>query len=273
MRLQNHVVTQHMFSFFPEKTNMESVASNETPQDHRPRFRHNQPVADRIGRALRHHLRLLHRTADSIFFMLGVTGNVYTVTLSSSPSCTCPDRITPCKHILFVYIRVLGVSMYDTCLRKRNLSPYHLNRLLNKPTLVNSLAGAGLRERFHELFFQQQRNNNNSNCDDNNGGGGGVEKRVEDGSTCPICLDDGGKGSVVSCGTCRNWIHEECYMMWKRSGRRRTSCVICRAKWRTATVQDKYLNLGPYLHQEDHHHDHVLQTDHHNNGDEGLCGG
>ncbi|KAK4854067.1 hypothetical protein QYF36_018495 [Acer negundo] len=261
---------------------MESVASNETPQDHhhRPRFRQNQLVADRIGRALRHHLRLLHRTADSIFFVLGVTGNVYTVTLSSSPSCTCPDRIRPCKHILFVYIRVLGVSTDDTCLRRRNLSPYHLNRLLNKPTFVNSLAGAGLRERFRGLFFQQQRNNNNNSCSssssssDDHNNGGDVEKRVEDGSTCPVCLDDGGRGSVVSCGTCRNWIHEECFMRWKKSGgRRAASCVICRAKWKVATVQDKYLNLGPYLHQEDHHHDHVLQTDHNNGGGGGLCGG
>ncbi|KAL5850488.1 hypothetical protein ACOSQ4_008501 [Xanthoceras sorbifolium] len=255
---------------------MESVASSSTPQDdhHRPRpqFRHNQPVADRICRALRHHLRLLHR-ADSIFFVLGATGNVYTVTLSSSPSCTCPDRITPCKHILFVYIRALGVSLEDTCLRRRNLSPYHLNRLLNKPTFISSLAGAGLRKRFHELFFQERNNNsnNNNNNDNNNNDGGVVERSVEDGSTCPICLDEMGikGGRVVSCRTCRNSMHEECFMRWKRSGGRRTaSCVICRAKWRAGTVQEKYLNLGAYVHQED---DVQVVVD--NNGDGGLCGG
>ncbi|KAI3976778.1 hypothetical protein MKX01_008636 [Papaver californicum] len=45
-------------------------------------------------------LRLLHRSA-AYFFILGSTGNVYTVRLSRTPSCNCPDSAFPCKHILF----------------------------------------------------------------------------------------------------------------------------------------------------------------------------
>ena len=132
---------------------MESVGSNSPSLDNNRRFRPIQPIADRILRALRHDLRLLHRS-DSKFFVLGATGNVYTVTLSAAPSCTCPDRTTPCKHILFVLIRVLGVSLDDACLRRRHLRPCHLNRLLGTPTARETLAGAGVRERFHQLFFQ-----------------------------------------------------------------------------------------------------------------------
>lgn len=135
---------------------MESVASNSlSPDNNRPhlRFRPIQPIADRIVRALRHHLRLIHRS-ESKFFVLGATGNVYTVTLSVTPSCTCPDRTTPCKHILFVFIRVLGVSVDDACLRRRTLRLCHLNRLLGTPSDHGALAGAGVRERFHQLFFQ-----------------------------------------------------------------------------------------------------------------------
>ncbi|KAJ8751235.1 hypothetical protein K2173_016416 [Erythroxylum novogranatense] len=231
---------------------MESLPStSSSAHHHHHHFR--LPLADRIIRALRHHLRLLHRS-QSNFFILGATGNVYTVTLTSNPSCTCPDRTTPCKHILFVFIRVLGVPLDDACLRRRSLRPCQLNRLLGTQTVPDALAGASLRRRFHELFFQARQ------AGDNN-----IE--VEDGTTCPICLDEIEKEEkVVACGTCRNVVHEECLKRWKRSrGRRATSCVICRARWRDRNdqIQDSYLNLAAY----------VTEDDHTGENDPGLCAG
>ncbi|KAA8525252.1 hypothetical protein F0562_007107 [Nyssa sinensis] len=202
---------------------MESVASSSTRPGHRPHphYTVTQPVTDRIIRALSHHLRLLHRS-DSSFFILGATRNVYTVTLSATPSCTCPDRTTPCKHILFVFIRVLGVSLDDACLRRRTLRPCQLSRLLGTPTSPEALAGANLREMFHQLFFQARQAVSQPSFE------------IEDGTTCPVCLEEMGRGDkVVACRTCRNPIHEECFLAWKRSrGRRSASCVICRARWR-----------------------------------------
>ncbi|XP_062165343.1 uncharacterized protein LOC133871898 [Alnus glutinosa] len=229
---------------------MESVASNSSSFDNR-RFRPIKPIADRIVRALRHHLRLLHRL-ESKFFVLGATGNVYTVALSSTPSCTCPDRTTPCKHILFVFIRVLGVSLDDACLRRRNLRPCHVNRLLETPTAPGVLAGASVRERFHQLFFQARQGTSRPNVE------------IQDGITCPVCLDEMRSGErVVSCGTCRNPIHEECLLRWKRSrGRRPASCVICRARWRDRVDQERYLNLAAYISE-----DNIVE------GGGGLCGG
>lgn len=216
-------------------------SSSSSTQHHR--FKPPQPVANRIARALRHPLFLLHRS-DSNFFVLGATGNVYTVTLSSTPSCTCPDRTTPCKHILFVLIRALGVSTDDTCLRRRTLRPCRLSLFLRTPTSPEALAGARLRERFHQLFSQAK----------NQAGGlisGGVYnyKEIEEGTVCPVCLDEMVKeDKVVACSTCRNLSHEECLMRWKRSRRRRAaSCVICRARW--TADQDKYLNLAAYISQ------------------------
>ncbi|CAF2135720.1 unnamed protein product [Brassica rapa] len=34
------------------------------------------------------------------------------VTLAATLTCTCPDRKKPCKHMLFVLIRVLGIPLY-----------------------------------------------------------------------------------------------------------------------------------------------------------------
>lgn len=241
---------------------MESVGSNSSPtNDHRlqrPRFRPTQPFSNRMVRALHHHLRLLHRS-DSDFFVLGATGNVYIVTLSASPSCTCPDRATPCKHILFVFIRVLGVSLDDCCLRRRTLRSCQLTRLLCMPTLPDAVAGAGVRQRFHQLFFSQVRQESSSSR---------PTVEIEDGTMCPVCLEEmaGKEDRVVACGTCRNPIHEECLLRWKRStGRRSASCVICRARWRNRTSsseQEKYLNLSAFVND---HEDGTVA--------EGLCGG
>ncbi|XP_030448613.2 uncharacterized protein LOC115671242 [Syzygium oleosum] len=231
---------------------MESVASNSTP---RPGRRHHppgellgppQPTVDRIVRAVSHHLLLLHRS-ESTFFVLGATGNVYTVSLSSSPACTCPDRATPCKHILFVFIRVLGVSLDDSCLQRRTLRPCQLQRLLATPSSPDAMAGPSLRERFHRDFFRARARPD--------GAGLPEEVHVEDGASCPICLDElkerGGQ-RVVACGTCRNPVHEECLLRWKRSrGRRPAICVICRGRWRRAEQENAYVNLGAYVSQDD----------------------
>lgn len=221
---------------------MESLASSSSPPDHQHhRFEPTQPLAERIIRALPRHLRLLHRS-DSNFFVLGATGNVYTVNLSATPTCTCPDRTTPCKHILFVFIRVLGVSLDDSCLRRRTLRPCQLNRLLSSPTLTDALARGTVRQMFHRLFFHARPSMSSPHVD------------IEDGTNCPVCLEEMGKGEkIVACRTCRNSIHEECLMAWKKISRKRSaSCVLCRARWRnTADDQDKYLNLSAYISGDD----------------------
>lgn len=88
-------------------------------------------------------------------------------------------------------------------------------------------------------------------------GGGKQRVETEEGATCPVCLEEiGGKekeeNKVVACGTCRNPIHEECLVRWKRSrGRRSASCVMCRARWKDRAEQDKYLNLSAYVSEDD----------------------
>lgn len=222
---------------------MDSLSSTSSRPPYARYHRQTQPVAERIVRAIRHSLRLLHRS-ESNFFVLGATGNVYTVILSTTPSCTCPDRSTPCKHILFVLIRVLGLSLDDMCLGRRTWRPCQLSRLLCMPTLPESFAGETVRRMFHELFFKTRRRR--------------AAIEIEEGTVCPVCLDEmekgGGERVVVACGTCRNLIHEECLLKWKRSGggRRSASCVICRARWRDIRAdEDKYLNLAAYVSEGD----------------------
>ncbi|KAI3870087.1 hypothetical protein MKX03_015363 [Papaver bracteatum] len=104
-----------------------------------------RPVSERMRRALQEGLRLLHRV-EADFFILGSTGRVYNVRLSKTPSCNCPDCTIPCKHILFVLLRVLGIPHNDHCLYRKILRPYHLTRLLNMATSPETLADEPDRE-------------------------------------------------------------------------------------------------------------------------------
>ncbi|KAL5976793.1 hypothetical protein ACLOJK_021127 [Asimina triloba] len=212
---------------------MESRSSSSSPQR---LFSPTQPFSDRILRALHHRLRLLHRSHGS-FFILGQTGNVYTVTLSSAPSCSCPDRTNPCKHILFVFLRVLRLSLDDPCLRRRTLRPCQLARLLGSPVSPDTLARRRARERFHQLLAAEAE----PAC------------KVDEGDTCPVCMEEMKKEErLVACSVCENSVHEECLAAWKRSrGRRAASCVVCRAKWRERKEQEAYMNLAAYVSDED----------------------
>ncbi|KAM1726116.1 hypothetical protein ACFX12_016929 [Malus domestica] len=138
---------------------------------------------------------------------------------------------------------------------------YTVSRLLGLPMLPESLAAVSLRERFHQLFFQESSSTTRPRHD----------LEIEEGRSCPICLEEmaGREERVVACGACRNPIHEECLMKWKRSsGRRSANCVICRARWKDINrimEQDKYWNLAAYY-ATNHDQDDI------DNADEGLYG-
>ncbi|KAJ1627610.1 hypothetical protein T492DRAFT_173711 [Pavlovales sp. CCMP2436] len=58
----------------------------------------------------------------SYFEVMGSTGVVYRVTLDAQPSCDCPDESGhSCKHLLWVYLRVLGVGRASSNLQQRAL--------------------------------------------------------------------------------------------------------------------------------------------------------
>ncbi|KAK1264734.1 hypothetical protein QJS04_geneDACA015665 [Acorus gramineus] len=193
-----------------------------------------RPLADRIARAHRDPLRLLHRSdGGDRFSILGATGNVYSVALSADPKCTCPDDHrrrppVPCKHVLFVLLRVLGVPSDDPSILRLCsplLRPCELARLARAPTLPGVLAGPRVRERFHRAFSgaaavaAASRRSPDRECGST--------------ATCPVCLEEIAAASGIACGVCRNEVHRACLLAWKRSrGRRGANCVMCRARWR-----------------------------------------
>ena len=53
---------------------------------------------------------------EKIYAIMGSTGNVYHVTITNMPTCTCPDYTTRnrrCKHIYFTLIKIMNALYYE----------------------------------------------------------------------------------------------------------------------------------------------------------------
>lgn len=242
-------------------------------------------VASRIIRALQHHLRLLHRAGPE-FFVLGATGNVYMVTLAAAPACTCPDPSVPCKHILFVLLRVLGLSLDEACVWRQSLRPCQVARLVAAPTCAEAdvVAGPRARERFHQLWSARAaakaEESRRRRRRDDQVAAAGASGRL-DGAACPVCLEEmsppgaaAAAAMLLTCATCRNSVHGECFARWKRSrGRRAATCVVCRARWRQPSREQEkepYINLSAYMNDAGGGDVDMVAAD---GDDGGLCAG
>ena len=79
------------------------------------RSKANAKTRDRIARAQSQRLFLVaEHSADEHsrhYAVMGSTGNIYDIDIGRLPSCSCPDfrKGNLCKHVLFVYLKVLKV--------------------------------------------------------------------------------------------------------------------------------------------------------------------
>ncbi|KAI3923347.1 hypothetical protein MKW98_026940 [Papaver atlanticum] len=170
-----------------------------------------------------------------IFFVLAATGNVYTVTLSTTPvcRCNCPDSVVPCKHILFVFLRVLGISQNDRRLCRKRLKPCQLADLLNLPSSARTLADAYTRDKFRHLYTTAKVKV-------------GLPPSIGNGVLCAICHAKWhplGDHEMVKCGSCGDIGHKTCLVTYRRShGKVVPKCKSCRTNW-VAAVQNWYTKL------------------------------
>eukprot|EP00850_Spirogloea_muscicola_P000502 SM000002S05582 [mRNA] locus=s2:992640:994817:+ [translate_table: standard] len=212
----------------------------------------SKATEERIARAYAHRLYLIDRQTavcgtDSVptscdFHVLGSTGNVYTVTISRMPRCTCPDnaRGNACKHLLFVMLRVLKVSQDNPCIwQKALLADEVASLLLNNESsaeLAGLRASTGVLERFQAL------NGASTSAVSGAAPPSAAPRKLE--GDCPICYEplanDSGqpKEPVVSCKVCGNNVHRDCFQHWKSSKTAAgVTCIFCRSPWQDEETQ------------------------------------
>ncbi|PCH37651.1 hypothetical protein WOLCODRAFT_113901 [Wolfiporia cocos MD-104 SS10] len=187
------------------------------------------------------------------FSVLGSTGNVYTVIIDKTPSCNCPDATkgNHCKHILFIFLKVLQVTQESGYwYQKALLTPELEDVFVHAPPSPAAVTNTRVRDAYAKATGRAPSGSS----------GAQGKKRVpgpED--DCPICYENmngAREATLTFCEECGNGLHKECFQQWaataQRSGKGIT-CVFCRAKWAVAgpaggagvsRSSEGYINLG-----------------------------
>lgn len=188
---------------------------------------------DRIKRAQKDKLFLVDiKSTDSLFekhfSVMGTTGNIYKVKIDvNNQSCNCPDYIrrrSPCKHVFFVFLKVLKSSEdFGKYLDESNL----LDLFDNLENLTKKLYAT---DELRDAYIKQIKQDSTSYLNNNNLG---IKDQKKD-ENCPICMDALENGEEIDfCKYgCGKSIHLQCFTMWcKKSPNSEKKCVYCRTEW------------------------------------------
>ena len=198
------------------------------------------------------------------FAVFGTTGNVYECDVRDIPSCDCPDFAggrrggpgTPgsrvCKHLLWLYMRVLGVPRDDPLLCQTALTQKELARLLAAPSAAQraSLAARAAREAY------ARANDRHEDLDLSlHPPVPVISRKNPNEETCPVCFDDvvdaadAAAGMDPTCASkvwwcvngCGSNVHASCMRRWIEKtdavssgdgfGGFGATCPLCRAGW------------------------------------------
>ena len=165
------------------------------------------------------------RRVNGVFTVLGETGTVYEVIITLLPACTCPSfakrfvngaQSAVCKHLAFVYVKVLGVPAHSYVLHQTALTSYEVEYWLARARVTN-LAPKPVLEALGFSVAAQR-----------------------DDSTCSICYDEieAGASTLRCAGQCRNLFHAGCVSTYNKSQLPAPPlCAVCRAPWLEAELQ------------------------------------
>jgi hypothetical protein len=214
---------------------------------------------------------------SSFAYLVGSMGNVYAVTVGPLPSCDCPDhaRGNLCKHILFIYLKVLKLKrphlMYQTSLLNSELKQiFEDSDSIRGGRHSIPMANETVREKY-EQFLQEGKMEEEEQV---------VTKRkevaqqhIEETSQCPVCYEEflSSNEPVVYCQFgCGNNVHASCFNEWCKVHPSYPTCVICRSLWTEENYEEKrdeelkakkarsYMNLAAFQQQSCDPHPDVM---------------
>jgi hypothetical protein len=226
------------------------------PEKRAARFRDGATadVAARILRAMSQRMYLINQedcseigNAMKKYAVLGSTGNVYDVEIAKFPSCSCPDfgRGYLCKHILFVFLKVLKVKETSNKIYQKALLQSELLDIFSRAPQTTASVSANT-----EVIAAYHKTVLGANCE---ASAVDVQDTTDDSKPsgdCAICFEsmETKQEAVQKCSVCRNYLHKDCLMKWLSKA---STCVYCRSEWPdqekksgTRRNNEDYVNLG-----------------------------
>lgn len=227
-----------------------SVAVNGRSRPEKRQRRYvNQPsfaLDQRIERALNQRLYLLEmsrheQSSAATFAVLGSTGNVYAVEFSHQPTCNCPDFMrtgSSCKHILFIWLRVLRCARDDVRIWQNALLTSELDSVLEpffrRRKRVLPLADRSVRDAYQAAQGHSSGTGGEPPSIETESSALGRCRQPLDGEDCPVCFEsmsagDESAGLLCFCLACGNNLHRDCIKRWQTASS--GDCPLCRASW------------------------------------------
>ncbi|SAL99288.1 hypothetical protein [Absidia glauca] len=198
----------------------------------------------RIERARREKIYVVSRnpinSTTEEFTVTGSTGNLYSVKIGPSTSCSCRDfihRRRHCKHILVILLKMFHLHpsspIFRTIKPSQNVLRDIFSTCIPDPTaLVPEALKALIDKKMHGEPVNVEIK---------------TERRPLDSSDCPVCCDEFDEAKVdgiVFCIVCGNNIHKICFETWKRTRGANVTCVFCRSPWEDPFAPKKPLPLS-----------------------------
>lgn len=181
--------------------------------------------------------------------VMGTNGNVYTCDINLEPSCTCPDfrkrkqkgQAGPCKHLIFVFMRILKVRKEDPLWWQVRLLPSELRKMLDEAPEdpgTAFMADESVRAQYRASSSQEAE----------------VVRRTVEGD-CPICFEDMAEGDgstpqnvATWCQNCGHNFHKLCLDNWMKA-RSNAACPLCRrplVHQQKPSGEKEYMNLSQF---------------------------
>ncbi|WOO84438.1 E3 ubiquitin-protein ligase Zswim2 [Vanrija pseudolonga] len=245
-----------------------AAARAEQPEKRALRERAKCPVAiaQRSQRVMSQRMFMVDRedtgsaeNLASVFKVLGSTGNVYTVEISHLPSCDCPDFAkgnSPCKHIIFIFLKVLKVPLGSTVWYQRALLTSELRAVMDA---VPAAADVAVAPRVRAAFLKatgSTRVEEEAPAEPEDKSADDEGKRLSSiGEDCPVCFEEmseaehAANGLVfdLSDGGCGKPLHAQCFAMWSQTARAKSApatCVWCRSAWKATPKPNADAEVG-----------------------------
>ncbi|PWZ00764.1 hypothetical protein BCV70DRAFT_200025 [Testicularia cyperi] len=224
----------------------------------------------RLARVFLDRMYLVHRQKSTImpnqeeFQVFGSRGNIYRVTVDYECKCTCIDFVknkSPCKHMLFVYYKVLRLPSSSPAYMFTTLGTAQLVQIFAEALadpVAEAVASKGVRKAWEEAIgYQGGEEASTSATTIETAKRPGKRILPEAGDLCGVCFEDLPKGSeenlefcLESCG---RPIHTDCLQMWFQNrstdayGRAmEKTCIWCRAPWPESKTEDRDRSSGFY---------------------------
>jgi hypothetical protein len=162
-------------------------------------------------------------TKERKFVIMGSTGNVYTVSITNTPSCNCPDYVTRgnrCKHIYFVLLRIMKVFNPD-------IATYTDTDLVIMFASIPQVNDSIVADNKTITKYKKMETNNQ------------IQQKGTD-DNCLVCLDELENGEDLTyCNfSCGKPIHKLCFEMISKKSV--PNCLFCSKPF---NVQQQYVNL------------------------------